>query len=310
VDETIRIAKEANVPAEIYHLKINIARNWNKMDSVITKIDSARAVGLRITANMYPYTASGTGLNSRMPVWVQEGGARAMRKRLKDPRVRNRVLHEMRMGIPYKNSDPENVVLIGFRLDSLNKLYKGKKLSEVARMHGKDADETVVDLVVKDKSRIEAIYYLQSEDNIRKIMQLPYVSFGSDGSSYTISSDSTALSDHPRAFGTFARILGKYVREEKLLTLEEAIRKLTSQPARNLQIKKRGLLQKGYYADIAIFDPNTVRDYATFDNPHVYAGGMVHVFVNGVQVLRNGTHTGARPGRAVRGPGYRLSGNR
>jgi N-acyl-D-amino-acid deacylase len=310
VDETIRIAKEANVPAEIYHLKINIARNWNKIDSVIAKIDSARAAGLKITANMYPYTASGTGLNSRMPVWVQEGGAKAMRKRLRDPKIRSRVLHEMRVGIPYKNSDPENVVLIGFRLDSLNKLYKGKKLSEVAKVHGKDADETVIDLIVRDKSRIEAIYYLQSEDNLRKIMRLPYVSFGSDGSSYTISKDSTLLSDHPRAFGTFARVLGKYVREEKLLTLEEAIRKLTSQPAANLQIKKRGLLKIGHYADIAIFDPERIRDRATFDNPHIYAEGMMHVFVNGVQVLKNGRHTGARPGRAVRGPGYRKPKNR
>jgi N-acyl-D-amino-acid deacylase len=304
LNETITISKQANIPAEIYHLKINIARNWNKIDSVILKIDSARAAGLKLTANMYPYTASGTGLTSRLPTWVQEGGARAMRSRLRNPAIRKKVLYEMQKGIPYKNSDPENVVIMSFRLDSLNKLYKGKRLSDVAKLHGKDADETVIDLVMKDKSRIEALYYLQSEENVKRILQLPYVSFGSDAGTYSMPEDSANVSDHPRAFGTFARVLGRYVHEEKLLTLQEAIRKLTSLPADNLKIQRRGKLKQGYYADIVIFNPTQIQDKATFENPHEYSEGMVHVFVNGVQVLKNGEHTGMKPGRAIRGPGY------
>jgi N-acyl-D-amino-acid deacylase len=303
--ETIRISKEANIPAEIYHLKINIARNWNKIDSVIAIIDSARQAGLKITADMYPYMASGTGLTSRLPTWVQEGGAKEMRKRLLTPSIRKKVLHEMEKGIPYKNSDPENVVLMGFRLDSLNKIYKGKRLSAVAKRQGKSADETVIDLVVRDKSRIEALYYLQSEVNINRIIQLPYVSFGSDGGSYTITEKKEDLPDHPRTFGTFAKVLGKYVREEKLITMEEAVRRLTSLPAANLNVQKRGLIKTGYFADLAIFDPEKIKDMATFDNPHQYAVGMIHVFVNGIQVLQNGEHTGAKPGRVIRGPGYK-----
>jgi N-acyl-D-amino-acid deacylase len=305
MNETFKIAREANIPAEIYHLKINIARNWNKIDSVFTKIDSARQAGLKITADMYPYTASGTGLTSRLPTWVQEGGAKEMRKRLKNPQIRKKVLYEMETGIPYKNSDPENVFLMHFRLDSLNRLYRGKKLSEAAKHHGKNADETAIDLIVKDKSRIEALYYLQSEENVRKILQQPYVSFGSDGGSYTLTGDTTSLPDHPRTFGTFARVLGRYVRDEKLITLQDAIRKLTSQPAANLKLKKRGTLQPGYFADIVVFDAATIRDNATFEKPRAYASGMVHVFVNGVLVLNNGNHTGARPGRAIRGPGHK-----
>ena len=304
IDETIRISKEANIPAEIHHLKINIARNWNKIDTVLFKIDSARKAGVKLTANMYPYIASGTGLTSRLPNWVQEGGAKEMRKRLRNPVIRKKVLYEMEKGIPYKNSEPENVVLMGFRLDSLNRLYKGKRLSEVAKRHGKNADETVIDLVVRDKSRIEALYYLQSEENVRKIIQQPYVSFGSDAGSYALGKDSASLPDHPRAFGTFARVLGKYVREEKLMTLEEAIRRLTLLPATNLKIQKRGLIRQGNFADIAIFDAGKIRDRATFERPHVYSDGMVHVFVNGIQVLNNGNHTGAMPGRVIRGPGY------
>ncbi|HYC87198.1 MAG TPA: amidohydrolase family protein, partial [Chryseosolibacter sp.] len=305
LNETFRIAREANIAAEIYHLKINNSRNWNKIDTVLSLIDQARAEGLKITANMYPYIASGTGLSARLPIWVQEGGARQMRKRLADPAIRKKVLYEMQSGIPQKNSDPENVVLTGFRLDSLNRIYKGKRLSQVSLMHGKNADETVIDLVVRDKSRIEAIYYLQSEDNVRKIVRLPYVSFGSDAGSYTLSPDSTLLSDHPRAFGTFARVLGKYVRDEKLITLPDAIRRLTQLPASNLKLKKRGNLKPGFYADIVIFDPAAVRDKATFEKPHVYSEGVIDVFVNGIQVLENGIHTGAKPGRVIRGPGYK-----
>lgn len=305
LNETFRIAREANIHTEIYHLKINIARNWNKIDTVLFKIDSARKAGLRITANNYPYIASATGLTARLPNWVQEGGAVAMRKRLRNPETRKKVLSEMKMGIPYKNSDPKDVMMLGFRLDSLNKLYRGKRLDEVARIHGKDEDETVIDLVMRDKSTIAAVYYQQSEDNIRKIIRQPYVSFGSDGASM---SDAQIFADwgtHPRAYGTFARLLGRYVRDERLVSLEEAVRRLTSLPASNLKIQKRGLLKTGYYADLAIFNPATIQDHATFEDPKVYATGMVHVFVNGVQVLHEGEHTGAKPGRVVRGPGYR-----
>ncbi|HPH47843.1 MAG TPA: D-aminoacylase, partial [Chryseolinea sp.] len=204
-NETLRIAKEANVHAEIYHLKINIARNWNKIDPLLFKIDSAQKSGIKITANMYPYIASGTGLTSRLPAWVQEGGAKEMRKRLRTPAIRKKVLYEMEMGIPYKNSDPSNVVIMGFRLDSLNTLYKGKRLDEVARLHGKNSDETTLDLILRDKSRIEAIYYLQSEDNLKKIIQLPYVSFGSDAGTEAVSKENLEDGIHPRMYGTFAR---------------------------------------------------------------------------------------------------------
>jgi len=305
MNETFRIAKEANILAEIYHLKINIARNWNKIDTVLYKIDSARQAGLKITANNYPYIASATALTARLPNWVQEGGAVAMRKRLRQPETRKKVLHEMRVGIPYKNSDAKDVLMLGFRLDSLNKRYRGKRLNEVAKMHGKDADETVIDLVLKDKSPMAALYFQQSEDNIKKIIKQPYVSFGSD---YASLSDAKIFSDwgaHPRGYGTFARILGKYVREEKLISLEEAIRRMTSLPAANLQLRKRGSLKPGFYADISIFNPLTIQDHATYENPKQYATGMVHVFVNGTQVLRQGEHTGAKPGRVVRGPGWK-----
>jgi N-acyl-D-amino-acid deacylase len=254
---------------------------------------------------MYTYSASGTGLNERIPKWVQEGGGKEMRKRLKNPATRKKVLDDMRLGIPTKNSDPKDVMLFGFRLDSLNKLYRGKRLDEVARMHGKDADETVLDLIVKDKSRIEAIYFLISEDNMKRMFQLPYVSFGSDAGSQTIPDNAADIGAHPRMYGTFARLLGKYVREEKIIPLEEAIRKLTALPASNLKIKNRGNLRPGNYADITIFDPDKIIDNATFENPHQYSTGVIHVFVNGVQVLKDGEHTGAKPGRAIRGPGYK-----
>jgi N-acyl-D-amino-acid deacylase len=305
LNETLNIASEAKIRTEIYHLKINLARNWNKLDTLLNKIDSARNTGLQITANNYPYVASATGLTARLPNWVQEGGAVAMRKRLRDPKIRNKVLHEMRVGIPYKNSDPKDVMMLGFRLDSLNKLYRKKRLDEVARMHGKDPDETVIDLIMRDKSTIACVYYQQSEYNIRKILTLPYVSFGSDGASMSDAKVFDGWGTHPRAYGTFARVLGKYVREEKILTLEEAIRRLTSLPASNLKLEKRGLLKSGYFADLAIFDPSLIADHATFEDPKQYATGMVHVFVNGVHVLKQGNHTGAKPGRVIYGPGYR-----
>jgi N-acyl-D-amino-acid deacylase len=305
LNEAFQIAQLANIPTEIYHLKINIARNWPKIDTVLYKIDSARKAGLKITANNYPYIASATGLTARLPNWVQEGGAAAMRKRLRDPALRKKVLYEMREGIPYKNSDAKDVQLLGFRLDSLNKKYRGKRLDEVARMHGKDADETVIDLIVRDKSTIAAVYYQQSENNIKKIIQQPYVSFGSDGASMSDVKFFADWGTHPRAYGTFAKFLGDYVRGQKLMPMEEAIRRLTSLPATNLKIMDRGQLKPNYLADVAIFDPATIQDHATFDNPKRYATGMVHVFVNGVQVLRHGEHTNAKPGRVIYGPGYR-----
>lgn len=304
IDETIRISREANIPAEIYHLKINLSRNWNKIDSVLGKIDSARNAGVPLTANMYPYTASATGLNSRLPTWVQEGGAVEMRKRLRNPSVRKKVLYEMEKGIPFKNSEPEKVVLLRFRLESLNQIYKGKTLKEAAEIYGKNPDETAIDLIMEDKSRIESLYLQQSEDVVRRVMQLPYVSFGSDGGSYSLESGNENLADHPRAFGTFARVLGKYVREEKVLTLQEAIRRMTSLPAGNLKLEKRGELKSGYFADVVLFDPDSIADLATYENPHQYSVGVLHVFVNGVQVLKDGDHTHETPGRILRGPGW------
>jgi len=305
MNETFRISKEAHIAAEIYHLKINHERNWGKVETVIAKLDSARNAGLKITANMYTYTASATGLTARLPTWVQEGGAGAMRKRLKNPVTRKKVLEEMRLGIPTKNSDPKDVKMLGFRLDSLNKLYRGKRLDEVARLHGKDADETVIDLVVRDKSTIAAVYFLISEANVKRMLMLPYVSFGSDAASMSEAKIFADWGTHPRAYGTFARFLGKYVRDEKVVSLPEAIRRLTALPASNLKLKKRGSLKVGYYADLALFDARTIADHATFDSPKEYATGMQHVFVNGVQVLQQGEHTGALPGRVVRGPGWK-----
>ena len=304
IDETIRISKEANIPAEIYHLKLNLPRNWDKVDSVLQKIDSARNAGVPLTANMYPYTASATGLNSRLPSWVQEGGAPVMRKRLRNRAIRKKVLYEMEKGIPFKNSDPQYVMLTRFRLGRLNELYRGKTLLEASQIYGKSPDETAMDLLITDKSRIESLYFLQSENVIKKFLPQPYVSFGSDAGSYSIESDHATLPDHPRAFGTFSRVLGKYVREEKLLTLEEAVRKLTSLPAANLKIEKRGKLRTGYYADVVVFNADSIADKATYEHPQQYSVGMSHVFVNGVQVLDDGKHTHARPGRIVRGPGW------
>jgi N-acyl-D-amino-acid deacylase len=305
LNEVFTISREANVPAEIYHLKINNTWNWNKVDMVIAKIDSAQKSGLKITANMYTYNASGTSLTARLPTWVQAGGAPAMRKRLRNSVTRRKVLEELRLGIPTKNSDPKDVMLIGFRKDSLNKLYRGKRLSEVAILHGKNADETMLDLIVKDKSGIAAIFFLISEDNVKRMLALPYVSICSDASSIPSEAPFTDDPTHPRTYGSFARLLSKYVREENVMTLQEAVRRLTSLPASNLKLKKRGGLQIGNYADVVIFDSTKVKDNATFDDPHHYADGMVHVFVNGMQVLDNGNHTGLTPGRCIRGPGYK-----
>ncbi len=306
MNEVFLISKKANIPAEIYHLKINNAWNWNKIDTVLYKIDSAQRAGLKITANMYTYNASGTGLVARLPTWVQDGGGDKMRQRLKDSEIRERVVRELELGIPERNSDPKDVMVMGFKKDSLNKLYKGKRLSEIAMLHGKNANETTIDLLIADKSGIPCIFFLISEDNVKRMLKLPFVSLCSDASSNPAEKPFIDEGAHPRQYGSFARFLGKYVRDEKLMPLEEGIRRLTSLPASNLKIKKRGSLKVGNYADVVLFDPTTIRDNATFENPHQYATGVHHVIVNGQLVLREGIHTGVMAGRAVKGMGYSI----
>ncbi len=310
LDELIRIANEAEIRAEAYHLKMSGQSNWHKFDQVVRKIDSARGAGLQITTDMYTYVAGATGLDAAMPPWVQEGGYEKWAERLKDPEIRKRVIEEMRTptdeweNLMRSAGSPEKVLLAGFKNDSLKPLT-GKTLGEVAKMRGLSPDETAIDLVIEDGSRVGTIYFLMSEDNVKKQITLPYMSFGSDAGSLAPEGVFIKSNTHPRAYGNFARLLGKYVRDEKVIPLEEAIYKLTSLPASNLKIKKRGALKSGYFADLAIFDPNTIQDHATFDKPHQLATGMVHVFVNGEQVLKEGDHTGALPGRVVRGPGYK-----
>lgn len=310
VDEVVEIASEAGIAAEIYHLKAGGKNNWSKMDQVIEKIDSANKMGLKITADMYNYEAGATGLDAAMPPWVQEGGYEAWAKRLQDPAIRKKVIEEMKTdamdweNLYYSAGDPSRVLFVDFRSDTLKK-YTGKTLAEVMKMRGTSPEETIIDLVVQDGSRVGTVYFLMSEENIKKQIALPYISFGSDAAALASEGVFLNKSTHPRAYGNVARLLGKYVREEKVIPLEEAIKKLTSLSAEKLKINKRGLLAPGYYADIVIFDPETIIDHATFENPHQYATGVEHVFVNGVQVLKNGEHTGAMPGRFVKGPGYR-----
>ena len=310
IDELITIANEADIRAEIYHLKMSGKENWNKYDEVVKKIDSARTSGLRITTNMYTYIAGATGLDASMPPWVQEGGYEKWAERLQDSKIRRRVLKEMTNptdeweNLMYSAGTPDNLLLVGFKNDSLRH-YTGKTLTQVAKIHGKSPEETAMDLVIADGSRVGTVYFLMSEENIKKQVALPYMSFGSDASSLTPEGVFLNSSTHPRAYGNFSRLLGKYVRDEQIISIEEAVRKLTSLPASNLKIKKRGSLSKGYFADLAIFNPETIQDHATFAKPHQLSTGMIHVFVNGEQVLKNGKHTGAKPGRVVRGPGYK-----
>lgn len=309
--ELITIASRAGVPAEIYHLKASGRPNWAKLDSVIALIDSARAAGLRITTDMYTYPASSTGLDATMPTWVQEGGHDAWVARLKDPAVRQRLLKEMRGDAGFDNAfvnagGADGILLVSFKNPTLKPLT-GKTLGEVARMRGTSPEETAMDLVIEDDSRVGCVFFTMSEDNVRREIQLPYMSFGSDGGSMSTEGAFLLSGTHPRAYGNFARLLGKYVREEQLLTLTEAIRRLTSQPADNLKLSRRGRLAPGVHADIVVFDPATIIDRATFDHPHQYATGVHHVWVNGVQVLRDGEPTGAAAGRVVRGPGYRAA---
>jgi N-acyl-D-amino-acid deacylase len=305
VEELIRIAKEANIRAEIYHLKALGSTNWNKMDSVIRRIERARKEGLQITANMYTYTAGGTGLDACLPPSMQDGGAEAFRKRLKDPAIRKAMIKAMNTPTDkWENfylgaGSPDNIILVGFRSDSLKK-YTGQTLGAVANLRGSTPEETVMDLIYEDGGRIDAVYFLMSEDNVKKQVPLPWMSYGSDEGAYSTEGDFLKFNPHPRAYGNFARLLGKYVRDEKLLPLGEAIRKLTGLPAANLGINRRGLLKAGYYADVVIFDPATITDHADYKKPHAYTTGVQHVWVNGIRMLRSGEHTGQTGGRFVK----------
>jgi N-acyl-D-amino-acid deacylase len=308
VEELIRISQVAGVPAEIYHLKAGGESNWSKMDEVITRVEEARADSQRITADMYTYTAGSTGLDAAMPPWVQEGGYDAWAERLEDPAIRARVASEMMTPTDeWENlllaAGASGTLLVGFQNPELRQ-YTGKTLNEVAMERGTNVAETAMDLVIEDGTRVQVVYFLMSEDNVRKQIALPWVSFASDAGSLATEGVFLETSTHPRAYGNFARLLGRYVRDEGIIPLEEAIRKLTFFPATNLGVKDRGLLRAGNMADVVVFDPATITDHATFEDPHQYATGMLHVFVNGVQVLKDGEHTGATPGRVVRGLGW------
>ncbi|MGE0885836.1 MAG: amidohydrolase family protein [Blastocatellales bacterium] len=308
IEELIRIAREAKIPAEIYHLKAAGKSNWPKMDAAIALIEKARKQGLKITADMYTYPAGSTGLDAAMPPWVLDGGYEAAFKRLKDPATRKKIAEEiMTPSDKWENlflaaGSADRVLLVGFKTDNLKK-YTGKTLAEVAKLRGEEVTDTIMNLVVEDQSRVGTVYFMMSEENIKKQIKLPWVSFGSDAGSMATEGVFLKSSTHPRAYGNFARLLGKYVREEKVISLEEAVRRLTSLPATNLGLDRRGLLKGGYFADVVIFDAKTIADRGTFEQPHQYAIGMQHVFVNGQQVLKDGQHTGTKPGRALWGPG-------
>ncbi|HXV62369.1 MAG TPA: D-aminoacylase [Vicinamibacteria bacterium] len=308
VDELIRIAREADIAAEIYHLKAGGTSNWSKMEEVIAKVEAARAEGLKITADMYNYTAGSTGLDAAMPPAVQEGGYEAWVNRLKEPAIRERLKREMSTPTDewenlFLAAGADKTLLVGFKNDDLKPLA-GKTLAEVAEMRGTSPEETAMDLVVEDGSRVQVVYFLMSEDNIKKQIALPWVSFCSDAGSMAPEGVFLRSSTHPRAYGNFARLLGKYVRDEQVIPLEEAVRRLTSLPAENLKIRERGRLREDFYADVVVFDPATIQDHATYEGPHQLATGVVHVWVNGEHVLKDGEHTGATPGRVVRGPGW------
>lgn len=309
VDELITIAREANIRAEIYHLKSSGQANWPLFDQAVEMVEKARAEGLEITADVYTYPAGSTGLNVTIPPWVQEGGFEASLQRMSDPAIREQIIEEMnKPSDDWENmylmpGTPDGILLVSFKSEALKPLT-GKTLAEVAAMRGTTPENTIMDLIIEDGSRVGTVYFTQSEDVVRKAVALPWVSFNSDAASLAPEGVFLKSNPHPRAYGSFARVLGKYVREEKVITLQDAIRKLAALPAQNLRIDRRGELKQGFYADVVVFDPDKVQDHATFVEPHQYSTGMVHVFVNGEQVLKDGEHTGATPGRAVRGPGY------
>ena len=308
IDELIEISRKSGAPAEIYHFKQSGRDNWHKIDAAIARVEAARSAGHRITADMYTYPASSTGFDAAFPLWIQDGGIEKWVERLKDPELRAKALAWMRGPEATENTkivvnEPDKVLLVGFKTDALKPLT-GKTLGEVARERAKSPEETAADLIVADETRIQVVYFGMSEDNVRRHVGLPWMSFGSDASSQAPEGVFLKSSTHPRAYGNFARLLGKYVREEKATTLPDAIRRLTSFPASNLAIKERGWLRPGYYADVVVFDPARIEDHATFQQPQQLATGVRNVFVNGVQVVKDGVHTGAKPGRVVRGPGW------
>ncbi len=308
IEELITIAREAGLPAEIYHLKAAGKDNWDKLDEVIERVEAVRAEGLQITADMYTYTAGATGLDASMPPWVQEGGHDAWVERLKDPAIRSRVAQEMLEPSDawenlYLGAGADGMILSGFKSDELKPLT-GRTLASVAAERGTSPEDTAMDLVIEDDSRVGTIYFLMSEENVRRQAALPWVSFGSDAGAPAPEGVFLQYNPHPRAYGNFARVIGSFVRDESLMTMEEAIRKLTSLPAGNIGLQNRGRLEQGFFADVVLFDAAEVRDPATFEKPHQYATGMEHVFINGTRVLADGEHTGATPGQIVRGPGW------
>jgi len=308
IDELLTIAREAGIRSEIYHLKAAGEANWDKLDTAISIIESARTQGLEITADMYNYTAGSTGLDAAMPPWVQEGGYDAWAERLQDPAIRERMRYEITTTAnEWENlmlaAGSEGTLLVEFKNPALRE-YTGQTLADVAEQRGTSIPDTIMDLVIEDGSRVQVVYFLMSEENIKQQLKLPWVSFSSDAGSMAPEGVFLNNSTHPRAYGNFARLLGKYVRDEKIISLEEAIRKMTSLPASNLRIQGRGQLSPGYFADIVVFDPTAIQDHATYEEPHQYATGMHHVWVNGTRVLADGDHTGAMPGRVVRGPGW------
>lgn len=308
VDETLRIGREANIPVKIHHLKAGGQPNWDKMDIVLAKINALRAQGFPITADMYTYIAGATGLDAAMPTWVQAGGYDKWSERLQDPETRARVKEEMAVNAQdWENlgflAGPDGMVLLGFKNDDLKK-YMGKTVAEVAAERGQDYRDTIIDLVIEDGSRVGTLYYLMSEENLAKQIRQPWVMFGSDAGAPAAEGDTLEDAAHPRTYGNVARLLGKYVRDENIISLEEAVRRLTLLPAQTLNIESRGRLAPGYFADVAVFNPQTISDNATYDDPHHYATGVEYVLVNGVPVVSGGQHTGAKPGRAVRGPGW------
>ncbi|PYJ40451.1 MAG: aminoacylase, partial [Verrucomicrobia bacterium] len=308
LDELIRISREAGIPAEVYHIKAAGEKNWAREDELLARIEAAQKEGLKVRANMYTYTAAGTGLDACLPPWTEDGGYPALFQRLRDPGTRAKIAEQVRIdsneweNLYLAAGSPERILLVGFKSEKLKPLT-GKSLGEVAKLRGKEPIETMMDLIAEDESRIDAIYFLMSEENVKKELAKPWISFGSDEASQAPEGVFLKSNPHPRAYGNFARVLGKYSRDEKVIALAEAVRRLSALPATNLGLDHRGFLKEGMFADVVVFDPATIADRATFERPHQYAIGMKHVFVNGVQVLKEGEHTGAKPGRALWGPG-------
>jgi N-acyl-D-amino-acid deacylase len=308
LDELIRISREAKIPAEVYHIKVSGQRNWPKVDDLLSRIQAAQKEGLKVTADMYMYIAGGTGLDASLPPWTEDGGYPALFKRLRDPATREKIKAEVQTptdaweNLYLDAGGPEHILLAQFKSEKLKPLI-GKTLAEVAKIRGKDPIETAMDLIAEDESRIGTLYFIMSEDNVKKELAKPWISFGSDEASQAPEGLFLKSNPHPRAYGNFARVLGKYVRDEKVIPMKEAIRRLSGLPATNLGLDHRGFLKERMFADVVVFDPATIADRATFEKPHQYAVGMKHVFVNGAQVLKDGEHTGAKPGRALWGPG-------